>query len=107
MNFYQEEPQLDQIASESGGQHEVEDLTESQNAQFAQYIREGVAWYEERGLTPDIYLIMRNGLLKLYRWEAISCFFATILAEFCAVYYTKMVGDLISFIKETTPVNDD
>ena len=42
---------------------------------------------------------MRNSLVKLYFKDIMFTFFMTILAEFSAVYYTYMVGDLIRYIK--------
>ena len=46
-----------------------------------------------------MYTLMRNSLVKLYFKDIMFTFFMTILAEFSAVYYTYMVGDLIRYIK--------
>ena len=43
---------------------------------------------------------MRNGLVRLYLYEVLFCFTATLISECSAVYYTKIVGDLIGWIKE-------
>lgn len=43
----------------------------------------------------NYYTLMRNSLIKLYFRDILFVFFMTIIAEFSAVYYTYLVGDLI------------
>ena len=54
---------------------------------------------KNRDSEVNYYTLMRNSLVKLYFKDITFTFFMTILAEFSAVYYTYMVGDLIRFIK--------
>ena len=47
----------------------------------------------------NYYTLMRNSLIRLFIKDIMFTFVMTIIAEFSAVYYTYMVGDLIRFIK--------
>ena len=42
---------------------------------------------------------MKVALSKLYGWDMFVNIVLTLISECSAVYYTKMVGDLIKYIK--------
>ena len=59
-------------------------------------------WYSSRNLKPNVYICIRNNLIRLYFRDIIYNFILTLIAEISGVVSTYLVMHLISFIKDSS-----
>jgi hypothetical protein len=80
----------------------TDDETEIQNQTYYRYIKRGIDAAESRGQVPDLYVILRNAILRTYMWDIIMCTLYVGSAEIISVFYSWFIGILINYISDET-----
>lgn len=79
---------------------ESDTQTEQQALKLAQYINESIESYKAKNLPVDSYRVMRNSVLKTFRWPLFVATFYNFIAESIAILYTFFIYLIIKFIQD-------